>query len=313
MNLAISKAAITALCLAMLTTCGQEDFGKAETAGIRTAIRPTADVGINGTLPAGPLNETSFPAATEGVFAVTAYRTDKVHFDNQPVNTAADGSLSFAVPQYYPANGDKLRFYAYSPTVGSDNYTAGTETDGPTVRWQLDGLQDLLWSAVTDAIGQAGQGEEQVQPQFKFRHLLKQVRFKLVQGEGFDRFTNAQKISITNCHPEASLNLVTGELSVTGELTTAISISGSYAIQPDQTASVISKSLLCEVGETETQLDIAVEVGNVTFKTSVTLPGGAGLSHLITLVFNATHIKPQASIVDWDTVGEVEGDITTQS
>lgn len=321
------------LCTAtVLASCSKDDSGTAFLPDTTpSAIVPTAGMNISAApsgraaLPEGPIEGTTFPTSTENVFAVTAYKGEaapnsdysKAYFSNEAVNSDADGKLSFATKQYYyPADAQKLYFYAYSP-VSTTGYTPGTNTTAPTTAWTLTGKEDLMYASVTKGIAKAGAETQQSQPNFTFKHLLKQVRFKLVKGTGFGDNISAERISITNCKTTASLNLITGTLDFTGE-TSTLSLprtegSTTYLIAGSEAATEIDDCILCEPGA---DLAIEVEAQGIIYKTNVTLSGasgvtagGAGISHLVTLTFIGTSIKPDATIVDWVDAGETSGDI----
>ena len=313
-------------CMAALASCSKEESGITPApAGTQTAIVPTAGLSMSATpsvraaLPGGPVSGTTFPVSTENVFAVTAYKGtgapssdySNAYFDNQAVNSDADGKLSFQNVQYYPTDAEKLYFYAYSP-VSTSGFSAGTASATPTVAWTINGQQDIMYASVVSGIGKVSAGTTQPQPEFTFNHLLKQVRFKLVKGEGFGDGIYASSVKITNCRTQASLNLITGALTFTGNADQSIGFSGNYAIQK---SGVEIGSLLCQAGETD--LDIEIVAAGVTYKTSVTLTslntditaGRAGVSHLVTLTFIGTQIVPSATITDWVDAGETSDTI----
>lgn len=312
--------------MAALASCSKEEAATVSVPnGASTAIVPTAGLSMSATpsvraaLPGGPVSGTTFPKGTEELFAVTAYKGtaapssdySNAYFDNEAVNSDSDGKLSFQNVQYYPADAEKLYFYAYSP-VSTSGFTVGTASAVPTVAWTIDGQQDIMYADVVDGIGKVSAGTDQPQPEFTFNHLLKQVRFKLVRGEGFGEGIYASSVKITNCRTQALLNLITGTLTFTGNADQSIGLSGNYAIQK---SGVEIGCLLCQAGETD--LDIEIVAAGVTYKTSVTLTsssaditaGGAGVSHLVTLTFIGTQIVPSATITDWVDAGETSGTI----
>lgn len=324
------------LCTAtVLASCSKDNSGTAFLPDTTpSAIVPTAGMNISAApsaraaLPEGPIEGTTFPKSTENVFAVTAYKGtaapgsdySNAYFNNVAVNSDAGGKLSFTTAQYYPADAQKLYFYAYSPysPVSTTGYTPGTSSTAPTTTWTLTGKEDLMYANVTGGIAKADAGTQQSQPNFTFHHLLKQVRFKLVKGTGFGDNISAERISITNCKTAASLNLITGTLVFSGGAST-LSLprteSGTtYPIVGSESATEIADCILCEPGTT---LAIEVEAQGITYKTTVTLTssdtgvtaGGAGVSHLVTLTFIGTLIKPDATIVDWVNAGETTGEI----
>lgn len=315
---------------AVCASCSKDDSGTAFLPDTTpSAIVPTAGMNISAApsgraaLPEGPIKGTTFPKSTENVFAVTAYKGEaapgsdysNAYFNNAAVNSDADGKLNFTTAQYYPADAQKLYFYAYSP-VSTTGYTQGTSSDAPTTKWTLTGKEDLMYASVTGGIAKAGAGAQQSQPNFTFRHLLKQVRFKLVRGTGFGDNISAERISITNCKTAASLNLITGKLDFTGEasnLSLPRTEGTTYPIAGSEAATEIDDCILCEPGA---DLNIEVVAQGITYKTNVTLTGGdgataggAGVSHLVTLTFIGTLIEPDATIVNWVDAGETTGEI----
>lgn len=325
----------TFLALAALASCSKDDGnitgGDIQENG-RTAIVPTAGVNMSAAttsraaLPAGPVTGDKFPNSTENVFAVTAYKGtaapssdySNAYFDNVAVNSDAEGKLSFMNTQYYPADAEKLFFYAYSP-VSTDGYTAGTASGAPTVTWTIDGQQDIMWAKADGGIGKVSAGTTQPQPEFNFGHKLKKIDFKLVQGTGFGEGIRATSVMITNCRTQASLNLATGTLAFDGDADQSIGLSSKegYLIVPSAQANDAAPigCVMCQAGETK--LDIEVVAQGITYKTSVTLKsnkdgvtaGAAGVSHLVTLTFIGTQILPTAEIVDWEDAGETTGTI----
>lgn len=321
----------TFLAFAALASCSKDDSnitgGGIKDNG-RTAIVPTAGLTLTvapmgrAALPEGPITGTAFPNSTEEVFAVTAYKGaaaptgyNGAYFDNEAVDSDDAGKLNFGNTQYYPADAkEKLFFYAYSPVVGTEGYTAGTASDAPTVTWTIDGQQDILWAKADGGIGKVSAGETQPQPKFEFEHKLKQVRFKLVKGKGFSDNIEATSVQITNCRTQVSLDLVTGKLSFSGEAKQSVGLRGSYPIKIAYEAEEIG-GVLCQAGETELQIEVVAQ--GITYKAAVTLQsnkedvtaGDAGVSHLVTLTFIGTQILPTATITDWINVGETEGTI----
>lgn len=309
------------LCMVALASCSKDDIGTPPAPdGTQAAIVPMAGVGMSATPTAraslsGPVKGTTFPVSTENLFAVTAYKDQAptsdyagAYFDNKAVNSDSKGNLNFSDAQYYPADAQPLYFYAYSPVTAA--YASGSGTDSPTATWEnLTGQEDIMYASVTTGIGKADAGVDQPQPAFEFRHKLKQIRFKLVQGVGFGDYIPARRISIMNCKTKASLDLITGELTFSGAAA-PINLEGEFYIYEEDEAEEIAPVLLCEPGE-----DLVIEVlaEGLIYKTSFKLTGnnagGAGVSHLVTLTFVGTTIEPEVTIVDWIDVGEAEGTI----
>ncbi|MBO5455479.1 MAG: fimbrillin family protein [Muribaculaceae bacterium] len=234
-------------------------------------------------------------------------------FENEPVNVTAT-SISTSTPKYYPPSSSptpKLWFYAYAPSANA-TYNKGVGSVSPTVNYVLTGTQDIMIGRVTNGNG-IGISNEQKQPEFKFSHLLKKLRFKLVQGEGFASNIDVTSIRIIKCHTQAALSLTSGALEFSGEPTGSLEITGTFAVMPEQDAAELpNRSLLCEPGE---NVELEVVAAGVSYKATVNLQssdpnvtaGGAGVSHLVTLIFKGTLIESSSSITPWEDVGEASG------
>ncbi|MDO4164765.1 MAG: fimbrillin family protein [Bacteroides sp.] len=322
-------------CACTLTACTQEETLTTTDDDALSAVIPTAGlvdaISVDTRALSGPV--TSFPTNTDEVFAVTAYKSASapdatsgfdfgsgVYFENLAVNSGNSGIFSLASPQYYPIDREGLYFYAYGPvataatTAGADGYAAGNGTTHPTVTWTIDGSQDIMYANVTTGIRKKStEGEVQEQPDFTFAHLLKRIRFKLIKGPGFGDKLNATSISLTRCRTQATLDLISGELTFAGE-ETSLSLTGTFPINPETSANELSSNLLCQSGET---LYLSVDVDNgQTYEKVIDLndaensdeqitPGGAGVNYLVTLTFLGTAVLPQVTIAEaWEYGGE---------
>jgi hypothetical protein len=311
------------ICAAMVTSCIR-DGGNLPVAlpdNDRVAIVPEAGFTSvtpesRGDLPSGPVTGTSFAASTTKLFAVTAYKGtipsgnySAAYFDNQPVQSDALSKLSFTTDQYYPADGADLYFYAYSPVAaaGSPGYAEGTTTTPPTVTWTIDGQQDIMAAQVISGYHRVPSG--QTHPNFPFTHKLTRVQFKFVRGTGFGGGINVTSISLKNCKPTATLNLMTGDLTFSGT-PTSLTLTGAYPIKATaDNPPVIDKSLMCEAGASS--LLISVTAGGITYL-DCTVPLAStqsGKNHLVTLTFEGTKIEPTATITNWEDGGTGGGTI----
>lgn len=257
----------------------------------------------------GVVSGTAFPASTEKVFSVVGYSGTAVptawsspYIPNVAVNSGAGSALSFATPQYYPANGNKVYFYAYSPVSGT--YTAGSGSTAPKVKWTITGGQDIMWAKVDNGIAKAVTGSQR-QPAFAFTHLLKQVKFKVVKDASFEDNIKLTSLKIVGAKTKASLALNTGTLSwetATGELTAYDNTSGQAITS---TATSAGSAVMMEPGAS---FKVRAVAGGVTYAdVTVTLDGmnagGAGRSHEVTLTFKRSSIAPSAQIAEWTAGG----------
>ena len=177
---------------------------------------------------------TSFPANYTKVFSVVGYKGTTApttnwsspYIANIAVNSGSNGTLSFATPQYYPVNGDKVFFYAYSPVSGA-TYTAGTSSAAPKVTWTLNGHTDVMAAQVTTGIGKATTGT-QSQPAFTFTHKLMQLKFKVMKDAALTDIGNVTALTVNNAAKTISMNLSNGNIttSSTGSITAYASTTG---------------------------------------------------------------------------------------
>ena len=299
----------------LLCSCSKEDSAESFAGGDPTSpILP--DAGVAATVEtkadlSGVVSGTTFPANTTKVFSVVGYSgtaaptTDwsSPYIANIAVNSGTSSALSFATAQYYPANGDKVYFYAYSPVSGA-TYTAGTSSTAPTVAWTITGQQDIMAAQVTDGIAKNPVLANQQQPAFAFTHLLKQVKFKVVKNASFEENVKLTSLKIIGAKTAATLSLSTGAVtwgSTTGDLTAYDDATGQTITATATALGTNGSPVMFEPGASFTVQAFAggVQYANAT----VTLSGGtAGNSYEVTLTFKRNEIVPTATITDWTTV-----------
>ena len=272
-------------------------------AGVVATVETKADL-------SGAVSGTAFPASTDKVFSVVGYKGtvaptnnwSSPYIANVAVNSGAGSALSFATSQYYPANGDKVYFYAYSPANGT--YTAGNGTTTPKVAWTINGTQDIMAAQVTTGIGKVASGT-QSQPAFAFTHKLKQVKFKVVKDPSFEDNIKLTSLKIIGAKTAATIDVSTGNVtwgSTTGDLTVCNNTTGQALTT---TAASVGSAMMFEPG---TSFKVRAIAGGVTYAdATVTLTGTgagtAGHSHEVTLKFMRNVITPTATISDWTATG----------
>ena len=271
-------------------------------AGVAATVETKADL-------SGVVSGTSFPANTTKVFSVVGYKgsvaptTDwsSPYIANIAVNSGASSALSFATPQYYPVDGQKVYFYAYSPVSGA-TYTAGTSSATPKVAWTINGTQDIMAAQVTTGIGKVASGT-QSQPAFAFTHKLKQVKFKVVKDASFEDNIKLTSLKIIGAKTAATMDLSTGTVSwgsTTGDLNVYSNSSGQALTT---TAASVGSAQMFEPGASFKVRAIAggVTYADATVTLSGTNAGNAGVSHEVTLTFKRSGIVPKATITNWTT------------
>lgn len=136
----MKKILISLLAAAVLSGCSKNEGGAPPTSGVPVPD-PSAPISLSAGIDAtseskAAVSGTAFPASTENVFRLTAYAgaaapsTDwsTAYFADEQVDSGAESALSLKNAQYYPANGDKVYFYAYTPAATS--LTVGTSSGG---------------------------------------------------------------------------------------------------------------------------------------------------------------------------------------
>lgn len=270
-------------------------------AGVAATVESRADL-------SGVVSGTAFPANTTKVFSVVGYSGTAAptnwaspYIANVAVNSGASSALSFATPQYYPANGNKVYFYAYSPVSGT--YTAGSGSTAPTVAWTITGQQDIMAAQVTTGIAKAATGT-QSQPAFAFTHKLKQVKFKVVKDASFEDNIKLTSLKIIGAKTAATLSLSTGAVSwgsTTGDLTAYDNATGQTITATATAVGTGGSPVMFEPGTSFKVRAVAggVTYADVTVALSGTNAGQAGVSQEVTLTFKRQEITASASIASW--------------
>lgn len=304
---------IVLLCAAAVASCSKEPYSESG-AGGTVPIELSAGMQAHQATKS-PIEGDKFPEMTPAFFLTATQGTGDAsptdwtspYFSDQAVNSAADGTLSWPEGQrrYYPADGQKLYFYAYTPQGAS--VTAGTQTEAPRINYAIDGSQDIMWAANTQGIKPDGAVADPVQ--LTFSHRLMQVRFKVAKSESFhigegETFA-VTSIKIKDTRVVATLDLGTGalifpEAETKGTLTayenpTGVALGDEAAEVPGSVMFEPQTSFFCEVtaGGTACQ-DVRVTLSGEG-------AGQAGTGYTVTLTFMRDKIVPTASISPWTT------------
>ena len=316
----MKKILISLLAAAVLSGCSKNEGGAPPTSGVPVPD-PSAPISLSAGIDAtseskAAVSGTAFPASTENVFRPsTDWST--AYFADEQVDSGAESALSLKNAQYYPANGDKVYFYAYTPAATS--LTVGTSSAAPVANYMLTGQEDIMAAQVTTGIAKAATGT-QSQPELAFTHKLMQVRFKMVKDASFMEGQKVVELKIKGVKTQAKLDITTGELTFAPETTADLSLPITAGTNDGITAegTTLDGCLMLEPG---TEITVGVIAGdkaetgedeitgeNITYEdVKVTLSNGAaGVSHLVTFTFKRNSIVPTAAITDW-TVVEEEG------
>lgn len=194
-------------------------------------IMPKASVNQTRSDLAGAQDGPGFPASTDNVFAISAFlssddikdhdhtlngedkKIDIKYFLNQPLKTDASGQFHFYSEngmRYYPEDGSHLYFYAFSPAC------AVQDANNPKlVSWNLTGQEDIMYAKDLRGISKISGDhiDGQIQPEFKFKHLLTRLNFRCRRETGFADYIYITGITIKNQRCKAQLDLDLGKLS----------------------------------------------------------------------------------------------------
>lgn len=164
----------------------------------------------------------------------TTYETTK---NNLMLEAQSDGSLTSTTTYYWPADGNKIKVYAFAPRqtewtlTGTSNTftvlddqsdaTGYTSTNVPTGYL----LSDLMTGQANNGQAVARTGDA---VQVAFRHVLSKVTVTLVQGDGID-INTVNGIYIMNTKVRGAVTMTNCQISsvgpATGSLTPEIKIS----------------------------------------------------------------------------------------
>lgn len=298
---------ISTLSLALLAGCSKrEDTGTVGSgrpievsAGLSPADRSKSSL-------SGPVTGDAFPSNTTNVFFVTSYEgvssqpdLSSSYFEDVAVNSDASGALSLSPSQYYPANGDKLYFYAYSPAGTS--VIVDPSASGETVHYTVDGRQDIMSSE--DLRGLSSLDDSH--PRFTFSHKLQQVVFKVVRDASFEEGIALTSLEIVGAKTSVDLSLSTGTLSwgtATGDLTAYRDAQGQ---EITATPTPVGTPLMFEPIDSFT---VRLVAGGVSYEpVTVKLAGtiGAGAAHEVTFTFARAGLASSAELTTWREGDEV--------
>ena len=235
---------------------------------------------------------TSFPANYTKVFSVVGYKGTAAptnwtspYIANIAVNSGTSSALSFATPQYYPVDGQKVYFYAYSPVKGA-TYTAGSGSTAPKVTWTLDGHTDVMAAQVTTGIAKAATGT-QSQPSFAFTHKLMQLKFKVMKDAALTDLGNVTALKVNNAATSLSMTLSNGNVTTlsTGSLTAYSSTTGQTVTT---TATYLGTNGSPFLTTKTDNLSLTLTCGGKDYTVTPELPADAGPGKTVEITLKLT-------------------------
>ena len=236
---------------------------------------------------------TSFPANYTKVFSVVGYKGtaepttnwSSPYIANIAVNSGTSSALSFATPQYYPVDGQKVYFYAYSPVKGA-TYTAGSGSTAPKVTWTLDGHTDVMAAQVTTGIAKAATGT-QSQPSFAFTHKLMQLKFNVMKDAALTDLGNVTALKVNNAATSLSMTLSNGNVTTlsTGSLTAYSSTTGQAVTT---TATYLGTNGSPFLTTKTDNLSLTLTCGGKDYTVTPELPADAGPGKTVEITLKLT-------------------------
>ena len=318
----MKKLILSLAAVAALASCSQEESNNVPEV-VPGNVPITVSAGIGTSVESKAVVDGSQFAVGNNVFSLVAYSSTSssvadyttVYSEMGPVNVncvkAEPNDLELATPKYYPTDvNTKLFFYAYAPTTGS--FVAGNTTTAPKASFTIDGTQDIMWAVANEnsSGGIAKNPTNQEQPTLSFAHKLMQIDFKTKADASFAGGDDVKvtKITIKNINIAYSLDLVTGNLTATGEANQTISTNEEMAI--NQTESSVFGALMVLLNNQNFTIDVIAN-GQTYSNINVDLGENpvAGTRYTITLNFKNNQIDPDATIQPWTDGKDVTIDV----
>lgn len=219
-------------------------------------------------------------------------------------------------------------FYAYYPlaTTTETNgykYTAGTASVAPTVSVTVqtgeEGVkQDLLWSNLTSKKFTGASTEFSADKmKLQFAHKLARIAFKVVKKDENVPESALKAVSFKVDYKDASLNLITGELTKGSQITDANKISLSKTLTTAETITVDGSgnatcgdfSPIIIPGTAISDLTLTINEQTLTVSDLSTLTFKEGDITTVTITVNSKGVEFSAAITDWTSTGAGTGTV----
>ena len=253
----------------------------------------------------------------------------------------ADGKCDLSAPTrtpYYPASSSQnIDLYAYAPrftnttepelsTQTAVSFT--TQTDQSTDEKYI--ASDFIWGTLKDQVPKTKSGNSKLE--IPMNHKMSKIQVKLVEGHSMASKLAGATVQINNVQPAGTLNLITGDATVSSATTGKVSVimgknlaNATDAVAADYVSGgaptdaaashkvyeaacviypqTISKSNLLEItlssnyGTTSYKF---TDTGNQQFQ--------AGMIYKYTIQVNATGIDLTTTVTDWATGATISGE-----
>ena len=219
-------------------------------------------------------------------------------------------------------------FYAYYPlatTTETDGYkyTAGTASAAPTVSVTVqtggEGVkQDLLWSNLTSKQFTGTSTDFSANKmKLQFTHKLARIAFKVVKKDKNVPESALKAVSFKVDYKDASLNLITGELTKGSQITDANKISLSKTLTTAETITVDGSgnatcgdfSPIIIQGTAISDLTLTINEQTLTVSDLSTLTFKEGDITTVTITVNSKGVEFSAAITDWTSTGAGTGTV----
>lgn len=286
----MKKIMLMTLAAALTVGCSGDDEDDCLNPQNSHPVEVKASAGVSGIQTKSPVNTgqsltAGFVAsATSGDYTSRLWKAAGTFTASE----TASAAFSFAPPQFYPTNGSTIYLKGY--------YPQGTLSGNTVTFAETDGSNDVMIS------GEASGSKSTVGAlAFTFNHLLTQLQFTFIAGEGFP--ASGKSVSgflLKNQQTPASLKLDDGSLTY-NPVGTGISVTGPFPItaSPGTQATVYP---MVKSGATSIVMDIMAD-GVAYPGVTVNLNTEAGKAHNILLTFTSKGITASAIVTPWITGG----------
>lgn len=317
----------------MACACSDEDVAlQPLSAQSDIEILPQAKLSGSRAALSGAQDGPDFPIATDRVFAVSAFLTsrddtskvnlngenlplDIPYFLNQPIksDSVTVGKFHFYIEnglRYYPEDKSHVYFYAFSPAC------AVQDARNPhIVSWTLTGQEDIMYAKDLTGI-QKVKGDHlatQMQPVFKFEHLLTRFNINENWGVGFPDNIKVTGLTVHNVIDKVSLDIFTGEMTYS-DTKKDIQFPIDSKISTTGIPSRICSFLCANKGDLS-ELNFSITAGGLQYYiplsanqfSSGTTVFENGKQYDINLTFTGTQIIVTATASKWEEGGNSSG------
>lgn len=252
-----------------------------------------------------------------GLASVISTRTPILSFNNTEVQIlrgSDNGTLSFSESwpakisntnavifnsaRIYPLTREQIVLRGFHPAPQEE-----VTGDRSTYTYSLlDGEADILCSNPV-----SGSYDIPIVETMKFEHLASQIQIYITNDESFPIYRKIKKIELEGLQVDASLNLLTGILSFTGDTKPVVIYENDEGIAPPVHSYLqIGKSAIVQPGATDVKAKLTFDRGETSTQPlhfdRVAENGPTplkGVSYRVNFILTSFRIIPQITIQEW--------------